>query len=174
MYEYKVWYKYTFNTSSVNRPAFSWDCDVPGLPFFSCDDHELYLAGLLYWPQDDLTVQVSLCLFDVNEVKVKKKKIRCYIVLAQGPTLLDCNYADTCFTVALGSVLAGCYTQVPHRSTLYQQVTSTRVTRGPQVYFIYSLLVLCHFQKWLENRRNLVEHISYEMHPDLAANRHTG
>ena len=39
---------------------------------------------------------------------------------AQGPTLLDCNYADTCFTVALGSVLAGCYTQVPHRSTLYR------------------------------------------------------
>ena len=39
---------------------------------------------------------------------------------AQSPTLLDWYYADTCFTVALGSVLAGCYTQVPHRSTLYQ------------------------------------------------------
>ena len=50
---------------------------------------------------------------------MKKKKIRYYIVLerAQGPTLLDCNYADTCFTAARGSVLAGGCTQVPHRST---------------------------------------------------------
>ena len=56
---------------------------------------------------------------------MKKKKIRYYIVLerAQGPTLLDCNYADTCFTAARGSVLAGGYTQVPHRSTLYQHIT---------------------------------------------------
>ena len=63
-----------------------------------------------------MTVPVSLCLFGVNEVKVKKKKTRYYVVLerAQGPTLLDCNYADACFTVSLGSVLAGCYTQVPH------------------------------------------------------------
>ena len=70
-----------------------------------------------------MIVQVSLCLFGVNEVKVNKKKIIYYIVLerAQGPTLLDCNHADTWFTVALGSVLAGCYTQVPHRSTLRQQ-----------------------------------------------------
>ena len=70
-----------------------------------------------------MTVQVSLCLFGVNEVKVKKQEIRYYIVLerAQCPTLLDCNYADTCFSAARGSVLAGCYTQVPHRSTLYQQ-----------------------------------------------------
>ena len=62
-----------------------------------------------------MTVQVSLCLFGVNEAEVKKKIIRYYIVLerAQGSTLLDCNYADTCFTVALRSVLAGCYTQVP-------------------------------------------------------------
>ena len=66
---------------------------------------------------------------------MKKKKIRYCIVLerAQGPTLLDCNYADTCFTAARASVLAGGCTQVPHRSTLYQQVSSTRVTRGPQV-----------------------------------------
>ena len=57
---------------------------------------------------------------------MKKKKIRYYIVLerAQGPTLLDCNYADTCFTAARGSVLAGGYTQVPHRSTLYQKIMS--------------------------------------------------
>ena len=41
-------------------------------------------------------------------------------VRAQGPTLLDCNYADTCFTAARGSALAGGCTQVPHRSTLYQ------------------------------------------------------
>ena len=63
-------------------------------------------------------------VFGVTEVKVKKEKRRYYIVLerAQGPTLLDCNYADTCSTVALGSVLAGCYTQVPHRSTLYQHM----------------------------------------------------
>ena len=57
-----------------------------------------------------------------------------------GSPLLNCScgithtHADICFTVALGSVLAGCYTQVPHRSTLYQQVMSTRVTRGRQVY----------------------------------------
>ena len=71
---------------------------------------------------------------------MKKKKIRYYIVLerTQGPTLLNCNYADTCFTAALGSVLAGCYTQVPHRTPLYRQVTSTRVTRRPQVYFTLS------------------------------------
>ena len=57
--------------------------------------------------------------FGVNEVNVKRKEIRYYIVLerALGPTLLDYNYADTCFTVALGSALDGCYTQVPHRST---------------------------------------------------------
>ena len=56
-----------------------------------------------------MTVQVPLCLFGVNEVKVKKKKIRYYVVLerAQGPTPLDCNYADTCFTAARGCVLAG-------------------------------------------------------------------
>ena len=109
---------------------------MPRLPFLGSDDYELYLAGLLHLSQDSVTVQVSLCLFGVNEVKVKKKKIRYYIVLerAQGPTLLDCNYADTCFTVALGSILSGCYAQVPNRSTLYQQVTSTRVTRDPQVY----------------------------------------
>ena len=48
--------------------------------------------------EDGVTVQVSLCLFGVNEIKVKKMKIRYYIVLerAQGPTLLDCNYAGTC------------------------------------------------------------------------------
>ena len=118
----QVWYEYTFDTSSVHRPAFSWDCDVPRLPFLGCDDYEHNLAGLQHWPQDGVTVQVSLYLFGVNEVKVKRKKIRYYIVLerAQGPTLLDCNYADTCFTAARGPVLAGCYTQVPHRSTLYQ------------------------------------------------------
>ena len=93
-----------------------------------------------------------MCLFGVNEVKVKEKKIRYYIVLerAQGPTLLDCNYADTCFTAARGSVLAGGCTQVPHRTPLYRQVTSTRVTRGPRL-FVHSLRVLCYFQKWLEN-----------------------
>ena len=43
-----------------------------------------------------------------------------------GSPLLNCScgithtHADICFTVALGSVLAGCYTQVPHRSTFYQ------------------------------------------------------
>ena len=81
-----------------------------------------------------MTVQVSSCLFGVNEVKVKKKKIIYHIVLerAQGPTLLDCNYADTCFTVALGSVLAGCYTQVPQRSTLYQQSSGHRTRHHNQ------------------------------------------
>ena len=56
-----------------------------------------------------MTVQVSLCLFGVDEVKVKKKKTRYYVVLerARGPTVLDCNYADTCSTAARGSVLAG-------------------------------------------------------------------
>ena len=45
------------------------------------------------------------------------------LVRAQGPTLLDCNYADTCFTAARGSVLAGGCTQAPHRSTLYQHLS---------------------------------------------------
>ena len=118
----QVWYEYTFDTTSVHRPAFSWDCDVPRLLFLGCDDYELYLAGPLHWPQDGVTVQVYLCLFGVNDVKVKKKKVRYYIVLerAQGPTLLDCNDADTCITAARGSVLAGGCTQVPHRTPLYR------------------------------------------------------
>ena len=118
----QVWYEYTFDTSSVHRPAFSWDCDMPHLPFLGCDDYELYLAGLLHWPQDGVNVQISLCLSGVNEVKVKKKKFRYYIVLerAHGLTLLDCNYADTCFTVARGYVLSGGCTQVPHRTSLFR------------------------------------------------------
>ena len=52
-------------------------------------------------------------------------------------------YADTCSSVALGSVLAGYYTQVPYKSTLYRQDTSTDVTRRPQVYtsdvFLFSV-----------------------------------
>ena len=122
-----------------------------------------------------MTVLVSSCLFGVNEVKVKKKKIRYYIVLgrAQGPTLLDCNFADTCFTVALGSVLAGCDTQVPHRSTLYQQIMSL-VLREDLKPICPLSSCSWYFQKGLENRRNLVEHLSYEMHPDLPVNRHTG
>ena len=44
------------------------------------------------------------------------------------------TYADTCPTVALGSILGGCYTQLSSRSTLHRQVTSTRLTRGPHVY----------------------------------------
>ena len=77
-----------------------------------------------------MTVQVSLCLFGVNEVKVKENKIRYYIVLerAQGPTLLDCNYADTCFTAARGSVLAGGCTQVPHRTPLYRHCSLAAIT----------------------------------------------
>ena len=155
----QAWYEHTFDTSSVHRPAFSWGCDVPRLPFLGCDDYELYLAGLLHWPKDGVAVQVSLCLFGVNEIKVTKEKIRHYIVLqrAQGPTLLDCNYADTCFTAALGSVHAGRYTQVQHISTSYQQVTTTRVTRGPQVCSS-TLLFFVLSKNGLENRQNLVEH----------------
>ena len=69
----------------------------------------------------------------------EKGKIRYYIVLerSQGPTLLDCNYADTCFTVALGSVLAGCYTQVPHRSTLYQHPRPSQDTPFDRLYCCY-------------------------------------
>ena len=76
-----------------------------------------------------MTAQVSLCLFGVNEVKVKKKKTSYYIVLerAQGPTLFDCNFAETCFTAARGSVLAGDCTQVPHRTPLYRQYTPSMV-----------------------------------------------
>ena len=118
----QVWYEYTFDTSSLNRPSFSWNCDVTRLPFLGCDDYEFYQAGPLHWPLGGVTVQVYLRLFGVNKVKVKIKKIRYYVVLerAQGPTLLDCNRADTCFTVALGSVPACRYSQVPDRSTLYQ------------------------------------------------------
>ena len=77
-----------------------------------------------------MVVEVSLCLFGVNEVKVKKKIIRYCIVLerAQGPTLLDSNYVDTCFTAARGSVLAGGCTQVPHRTPLFRH-TITAVLR---------------------------------------------
>ena len=75
-------------------------------------------------------------IINIQFHKKNPSRVRHYIVLerAQGPTLLDCNYADTCYTAARGSVLAGCYTQLPHRSILYQQITSTRVTRRPQVY----------------------------------------
>ena len=50
--------------------------------------------------------------------------------IAQGPTLLDCIYADTCFTAVLRSVLAGCYTQVPHRSTLCQHLATLVAVAG--------------------------------------------
>ena len=76
---------------------------------------------------------------------MKIKKIRYYIVLerVQGPTLLDCNYADTCFTVALGSVLAGWYAHVPHRSLLYQQcVPAQRICQSVNV--ICCAMVLFH------------------------------
>ena len=131
MIQVHVWYEFSSSSSLLLRLR-----RALSTVFLGCDDYEFYLAGLLHWPQDRVTVQVSLCFFGVNKVKWKEKKIRYYIVIerAQGPTLLDCNYADNGFTVALGSVLAGCYTQVPHRSTLYRQVTSTRVTRGPQVF----------------------------------------
>ena len=43
---------------------------------------------------------------------------------AQGPTPFDSNYADTCFTAARGSVLAGGCTQVPHKTLLFRQVMS--------------------------------------------------
>ena len=96
----QVCYENTFDTSSVHRPAFSWDCDVPRLPFLGCDDYELYLAGLLHWPQDGVTVQVSLCLFGVNEFKVKQKRtdmisclkehkvLLCWTAVTQTPVLL--------------------------------------------------------------------------------------
>ena len=71
----EVWYEYTFDTSSVHRPAFSSDRDVPRLRFLGCDDYELYLASLLHRPQDGVAVQVSLWLFSVNEGKVEKKII---------------------------------------------------------------------------------------------------
>ena len=77
----QVWYEYIIDTSSVHRPAFSWECGVRRLPFLGCDNYDLYLAGLLHWPQDGVTVQVSLCLFGVHDVKLKKKKIRYYICL---------------------------------------------------------------------------------------------
>ena len=56
-------------------------------------------------------------------VKWRKRLYQVYCIVlerAQGPTLLHCNYADTFFTVAFGSVLADCDTQVPQRSTLNQ------------------------------------------------------
>ena len=121
-----------------------------------------------------MNIQVSLCLFGVNDVKVKKKKRRYYIVLerAQGPPLLDCNYADTCFTVARGRPcwwLHRFHTE-PHYTDRLQAL----VLREDLKSVVHSLLVLCYFQKLLENRRNLVEHISYEMHLDLPVNSHTG
>ena len=43
---------------------------------------------------------------------------------------MDCNYADTCFTAARGSVLAGGCTQVPHRSTLYQHTAVVEILQS--------------------------------------------
>ena len=95
-----IWYEYTFDTSSVHRPAFSWDCDVPHVPFLGWDDYELYRSGLLHWPHDGVTEQVSLCLFGVNEVIVKKRKpdiipslkeykvLLCWSEITQTPVLL--------------------------------------------------------------------------------------
>ena len=48
--------------------------------------------------------------------------IVCWIVAVVSPTP-----AHTCFTLALGSVHAGCYTQDPHRSTIYKQSSPNRL-----------------------------------------------
>ena len=55
--------------------------------------------------------------------------------------------ADICFTAALRSVLAGCYTQVPHRSTLYRQ-NPPSLRPFPQIfpgtiYFIFFCTRMC-------------------------------
>ena len=79
-------------------------------------------------------------------MRLKCRKRKSDIILyrawksTRSSTLLDWNYADTCFTAARGSVLAGCYTQVPHRSTLHQHKTplgnmalstAWQISRGP-------------------------------------------
>ena len=88
----------------------------------------------------------NLCAYLVwMRLKWRKKKVRYYIVLerAQGPTLLDCNYADTCFTAARGSVLAGGCTQVPHRTPLYQQIPGTRYIQAAYHLVKLSRVVSC-------------------------------
>ena len=50
---------------------------------------------------------------------------------------MDCNYADICFTVALGSILAGCYTQIYIIPTRYEHSCYARTSR----LFVHSLLV---------------------------------
>ena len=74
-----------------------------------------------------------------------------------GSPLLNCRcgithaHADICFTVAPGSVLAGCYTHVPHRPPFFQQLCGTGVTRGPRAYL--STLFAKMAAKWTEFSR---------------------
>ena len=79
-----------------------------------------------------------------SEVKTSRPRVLTSIVVLRYWIAAICGitrtHADICFTVALGSGLAGWYIQVPHRSTFCQQVTSTRVTRGPQVYMSFLFL----------------------------------
>ena len=149
----KVWYEYTFDTSSVYRPAFSWDCDVPRLSFLGRDDYELYLADLLHWPQDGVTVQVSSCLFGVNEVKVKKKKSDIMSSLKEHKVLLWWTLQLRRYLFYCSTWISPCWllhtgsTQIHIIPTGYEHSWYARTSS----LFVHSLLVLCYFQKWLEN-----------------------
>ena len=96
-------------------------------------------------------------------VLTEHKVLLCSTAITQTPVLL--LHEDPSLLVAAHRF---------HRTPIYRQVTSTRVPRGRQVYLSTLFLFFVISKKWLENRRNLVEHMSYEMHPDFAANRNTG
>ena len=74
-----------------------------------------------------------------------------------GSPLLNCScgitptHADICFinSVALGSVLAACYTQVPHRSTLYQHSSASGIRWCRRV------IAVCSY-RWLRTAANIV------------------
>ena len=161
-----VWYEFSSSSSLllILRRASSTF-------FLGCDHYELYLAGLLHWPQDGVTVHVSLCLFGVNEVKWRKRKsdiasclkerkvLLCWIEITQTPVLL--LHEDPSLLVA-----AHRFHTEPHYT---DRLWASRHARTSSL-FVHSLFVLCYFQKWLENRRKLVERKYYEMHPVSSAN----
>ena len=96
----QVWYEYTFDTSSVHRPAFSWDCDVPRLPFLGCDNNELYLDAYgidhrTAWTYRYLCVYLVWMMLkwrkrkeDIISCLKEHKVLLCWTAITQTPVLL--------------------------------------------------------------------------------------
>ena len=93
-------YEYTFDTSSVHHPVFSWDCDMPRLPFLGCDDYESTWRAYCVdyrtaWPYRYLCVDLVWMRFkwrkrrsDIISCLKEHKVLLCWTVITQTPVLL--------------------------------------------------------------------------------------